>query len=405
MALTSKLENIGNAIRNKTGKTDKLTLDEMATEIASITTGEGGGGDIPEEALVISGNCSYKFAYGGWNWFVNEYGDRITTKDITASNYMFYYNDGLTEIPFDINIAKSCKNLSKVFDSCNKLTKAPSIIAKDGLTPPTSSYSGQLDMGDLFAYCRNLREVPYDFFNNFITEEFRDASVSTGGGKRSGMFSNCESLRKLPDLSRIHSGTSSAYDCFYYGGISNCTTLDEVHNYPVMKVTFTSHMFNSTAYGFLNLDRAKEFTFETNADGTPIVVSWKSQTLNFGTNGSYGSIGCISSEETRNRFLSYNSGITADKEVTDDATYQALKNDEDWFTLNLAYCRYNHDSAVNTINSLPDTSAYLATQSGAVNTIKFRGEAGSLTDSGAINTLTEEEIAVATAKGWTVSLV
>jgi hypothetical protein len=61
------------------------------------------------------------------------------------------------------------------------------------------------------------------------------------------------------------------------------------------------------------------------------------------------------------------------------------------------YARYNHDSAVNTINSLPDTSAY------GTNTIKFRGIAGSATDGGAINTLTEEEIAVATAKGWTVS--
>ena len=39
------------------------------------------------------------------------------------------------------------------------------------------------------------------------------------------------------------------------------------------------------------------------------------------------------------------------------------------------------------------------------NTIKFRGEAGALTDGGAINTLTEEEIAVAAAKGWTVSIV
>jgi hypothetical protein len=66
------------------------------------------------------------------------------------------------------------------------------------------------------------------------------------------------------------------------------------------------------------------------------------------------------------------------------------------------YSRYNHDSAVNTINSLPDTSAYLAT-AGGTNTIKFKGNAGSKTDGGAINTLTAEEIAVATAKGWTVS--
>ena len=70
----------------------------------------------------------------------------------------------------------------------------------------------------------------------------------------------------------------------------------------------------------------------------------------------------------------------------------------------MAYSRYNHDSAVATINSLPDTSAYLAAN-GGTNTIKFKGAAGSATDGGAINTLTEEEIAVATAKGWTCSFV
>lgn len=43
MALTDKLSAIGNAIRAKTGKTDKLTLDQMPGEIAGITGGGGGG--------------------------------------------------------------------------------------------------------------------------------------------------------------------------------------------------------------------------------------------------------------------------------------------------------------------------------------------------------------------------
>ena len=81
-----------------------------------------------------------------------------------------------------------------------------------------------------------------------------------------------------------------------------------------------------------------------------------------------------------------------------------MKNDPDWYTLKSEYSRYNHDSAVATINSLPDTSAYLA-EKGGTNTIKFIGNAGSATDGGAINTLTEEEIAVATAKGWTITFV
>jgi hypothetical protein len=78
---------------------------------------------------------------------------------------------------------------------------------------------------------------------------------------------------------------------------------------------------------------------------------------------------------------------------------QALKDNPDWWTCDVNYSRYNHDSAVATINSLPDCSAT------GTNTIKFKGTMGAKTDGGAINTLTEEEIAVAAAKGWTVSLV
>ena len=61
MALIDKLNAIGNAIRAKTGKTDKLTLDEMPTEIASIET--GGGGTEPAnpiiEPLSVTENGTY----------------------------------------------------------------------------------------------------------------------------------------------------------------------------------------------------------------------------------------------------------------------------------------------------------------------------------------------------------
>ena len=45
MALTDKLTNIADAIRGKTGGTEKLTLDGMATAISGIATGGGGTGD------------------------------------------------------------------------------------------------------------------------------------------------------------------------------------------------------------------------------------------------------------------------------------------------------------------------------------------------------------------------
>ena len=64
---------------------------------------------------------------------------------------------------------------------------------------------------------------------------------------------------------------------------------------------------------------------------------------------------------------------------------------------------YNHDSAVETINSLPDTSAFLA-EVGGTNTIRFYRNQGANTEGGAIGNLTAEEIAIAAAKGWTVAL-
>ena len=62
MALTDKLTAIANAIREKTGNTELLTLDQMPTEIAGIETGggSGGGGASVIEALSVSatGKCT-----------------------------------------------------------------------------------------------------------------------------------------------------------------------------------------------------------------------------------------------------------------------------------------------------------------------------------------------------------
>jgi hypothetical protein len=156
-----------------------------------------------------------------------------------------------------------------------------------------------------------------------------------------------------------------------------------------------SNLFQT--FGFEKCGRVKDIIFATQEDGTPYSVSWKNQTISLNQWVGY-------EEDTSDiTAYSYITGITKDKQVTDDASYQALKNDPDWWTIDRNYSRYNHDSAVNTINSLPDTSAYLAAN-GGTNTIKFRGVYGSSTDGGAIDTLTEEEIAVAAAKGWTVTL-
>jgi hypothetical protein len=190
----------------------------------------------------------------------------------------------------------------------------------------------------------------------------------------------------------------------YREAFYSCYALDEAPNIPVWtcKAASTSDMFSQTFRGCWRLKRA---TFETNSDGSPIEAMWKNQTIDF-AGETYNGTGHGHESWAYSNLINerLNTGITMYKVVNDDESYQALKNDPDWFTDKIEYSRYNHDSAVETINSLPDTSAYLTT-AGGTNTVKFRGAAGSKTDGGAINTLSEEEIAVATAKGWTVTLV
>jgi hypothetical protein len=166
-------------------------------------------------------------------------------------------------------------------------------------------------------------------------------------------------------------------------------SLDEVIDlpFPHYNASWTSDAFY---YIFNNCYRLKNFTFKLQEDGTPYVMKWKNQTIDLSQNVGY-------TENTRH--ITNNTNFTDDTKIFDDATYQTLKDNPDSWASNLNYSRYNRTSAVNTINSLPDCSAT------GTNTIKFKGASGALTDGGAINTLTEEEIAVAAAKGWTVSLV
>ena len=112
----SSIQAIANAIREKNGETTTYKPSEMAAAITAITTG-GGGEGIPEEAFLITGNCQYKFSRDNWNWFIKNYGNKITTKDITDMSYMFYYSQNLEDIPFDINLSStSSAQMENVFN-------------------------------------------------------------------------------------------------------------------------------------------------------------------------------------------------------------------------------------------------------------------------------------------------
>ena len=408
----SELIAIADAIRSKNGTTDEYTTAEMPSAIAAIISGGGDptieelevtsngtyaapegvdgyspivvnvpqDGAPPAEAFVITGDCEKRFANNGWAWYLDLYGNQITTKDITVARYMFQNSSSRESIPFAIN-AKSTQQIecTYMFMGCSELKEIGDLV---------NFYPS--NMSGMFSDCFDLRYLP-----NFVDWNW-DRMQTYNYADFSRIFTNCFSLRSIPEeiLGNLWGVGTSAYSSNpYYSTFYGCRVLDEIKGLGVQPATITSNFFNTT---FNNCERLKEMTFAMNEDGTPKTANWKAQTIDL---SQY--VGWTSSI---NYILNYNSGITRDTYITNDEEYQALKDHPDSFCFSYSYSRYNHDSAVNTINSLPDTSAYLSAN-GGTNTIKFKGAAGSATDGGAINTLTAEEIAVATAKGWTVSLV
>lgn len=374
----SSLTAIGDAIREKTGGTELIPFTNMPNEIASITT--GGGSGIEVEPIVLSGDCSYSCSGPLASKFIELFGDKITTNGLKNINRMFD-NYELTNIPFELNMTgKSYYQCDSLFTSAKRLEISPIM---NNFYPTSTGY--------MFYGCSRLRTIPENVFNNWNYSRIN----SYDWANTSSMFYNCISLRNIPEsfLKNIYGTKKTSSYSLLYNGFCYCFCLDEIRGINFNPDTeITSNLFYCS---FDRCSRVKDIIFDCNEDGSPKIIRAKNQSIDLAKYVGY-------AYDTAN-ILNYNSGITADKQVTDDATYQALKNDVDWWTTDIAYSRYNHDSAVRTINSLPDTSAYLAS-SGGTNTIKFKGASGSATDGGAINTLTEEEIAVAIAKGWTVTL-
>ena len=375
----STMTNIANAIRAKNESTDTYKPSEMADAIEAI---QGGGiieplsitsngtynapdgidgynpitvnvpqdGGPPDSAFVIKGDGSYRFYGIGWDWFIEKHGHQIRTENLNNVKGMFNQSY-IKEIPFDINLGRDVTYLDSMFGTVRNLIELPIINIPDSPSWNTKSYSS----GDYaFTSCSVLRRIRKE---------------------------------NIPFIQSLYNTSGPFGSQVFY----SCSLLDEICDYAVGSET--SNVTNNRFSLFCgHCRRLMNFTFMTD-NGIPYVRKWKSQILDMSMNIGWGYGGG-----------SDYGAIPLSKKVTDDTTYQALKNDPDWYSPNVEYSRYNHDSAVNTINSLPDTSAYLAS-AGGTNTIKFKGEAGTLTDGGAINTLTEEEIAVATAKGWTVTFV
>ena len=357
---------------------DTITPEEMATEIESMSL-------LDPSLLKFTGNeLSYKFYNGKWDNFVTTYGDKIITENITHCPSAFYETN-LTKIPFVINFKNETSTCdgNDMFNGADFLEEVP--VMKGNWRPG--------NLHNMFKNCKMLREFPEGFAEDW---DWSRHTTQTSGyaGNKSEMFVNCYSLRKLPMGLFKYGNPVLNYSYHPLRSMTNLYALDEIVDMPyphtvACKGTGYSSFFYQP---FENFHRLKTFTFAPDIG----VKEWANQVLDFTLD-----VGYAPQYNDYTKFK-YNAGVEMAAEIKDDASYQLYKDNPNAWVSKQAYSRYNHDSAVATINSLPDCSVYAAANGN--NTIKFEGASGELTDGGAINTLTDAEIAVAAAKGWTVTL-
>lgn len=299
---------------------------------------------------------------------------------------------------------------------------------------PTIINANNLCVGNgfiLYGKNYNITETEILKFLNYFTYQTNQTARGMPSSSQSCSFSSSgyyynilnpsDCLKKWHEIINNEQSYSN-YSSEPYYNISGFYYIKELKNIPVpyrntKAITSEIRFFGYSSAYFLNTN---SITFATN-NGEPYKVNWKNQTIDLA-----GTIG-YSNNNWSSSYKNYAQGYWKEKNnifynTTDleqaKLNYNKLKSQDNWFSwssksgtyegknvyYSLLFSRYNHDSAVETINSLPDTSEYL-TSAGGTNTIKFKGIQGALTDGGAINTLTEQEIAVATEKGWTVSMV
>ena len=387
---------IGDAIREKTGGTDLIAPGNMPTEIKGIVSGGDGdcnGLHIPEEALVISGDCAYRFVYNGWNWFIEEYSDKITTNNLESGMNMFWYSSELTNIPFDLNFkiptsTTLATSMTYMFANCTALLNVPNVKT---IRPS--------DMNSIFDCCKSLKSISDDWTDTWDWSKI-DNSTSAYQNNTANMFSSCYNLRNIPTWTFLHMNPVAAYSyATIYGAFNYCYSLEKVEGIRLpANATWTSNAFYNT---FNNCYRLKSITFALQDDGSPYVHNISKQTIDL-TKVGYITPG----QNNLSVFLLSCPDFTTDDEIDSYAKWVAYCGEDgsegsgNGYAYGRQWCVFGRTAVKKMFATLPDVTG------GSNNTIKLDNQVcvgnNDLWDE-PFSALTEEEIAVATAKGWTIT--
>ena len=376
----TSLSNIASAIRVKNGSTAVYKPGEMAAAITNLPTG---GGDT--ETITFSEDISFLFASNGGSALY----EAVKNKNLVFTNirygrgifYNMSTNDTIT--PFTIHLLRGTYNAPGNVDF-RGFYEGSSVVSNIVIDPPIERPSGT------------------EFQNFFTKSRLKNIDLSCidtnyaifGQSCAMGLFSESGYLRSINFTNSPQRYFGGSNNIQYDGTFYHCFDLDSIEDlYTTRQTIFSGGTFN-------NCSHLAKLTFKT-ASPTNAKNPYYGSDIDLSTVGYYTN---VSEGYINNSALHYGNDPlfakslvrkNATKEITNATTYAKLKNDPDAWTTNVAYSRYNKTSAKETLTSLPYINE--------AHTIKFKGEAGSATDGGAIKNLTSSEIAVATAKKWTVA--
>lgn len=383
---------IANAIREKTGETGTLLPSAMPDAIASI---QGGGLDLDGK------NLSY--------YAVMQPSNRAYINELIYANPELHNISGLD---YAFSRRTNVENISEFEDTVidiyvtNNCTigyfgSALSFVGgtePDGFYFPKVRLHGVLGSGLNTAF--NLQTYMQDYPEGLFDDVTLGSSYVTG---YLGIPNRLSCLRDLTPyfklLGTVPSGSSSS--SFMYGATGSSSeqkymfALETMGELPLSKwgsaTTNLIYGGGSTSNDLQN--KIGHFLAHVTCDGKPISSG---QTYN----GIYLSkLGYTTYQYAASNYM------TA-IEINSTETYNAWKanprgadGNTTYYSKSPEWSKYTHASAVETINSLP------VVQSGGLTlTFSQMADCGRSTPDGAVGDLTEAEIAVATEKGWTVTI-
>lgn len=393
---------------------DGSGVEQTYTGVDTITVplADGSGnftyGLTDEELTITTGN--YLFAntsplYKNCLSYIN----RANFDKVDGMQWMFSNNSKVVDLSNITIKLHDSVTINSAFVNCVNLRKLPNFVTT----------AGTFNSNQFFRAFENCYKLEQEEFDKFIKLDFSTTPQSYA-------FSHNYNFKHI-DLTQAVNGFVPWGEIYWsfqrlIGTEPNLRTI----KLPAWNPKQDSKPFETSSYywgtwdGMTMLD---SITFSTEENGVATKAKIKNCLIYIEND-----YGCGS---TMTGLMSYpDEPLTKDDNVFKDITssncttetikagYERVKNRPNWcsvYDYSMSYqgktiypriltSRFNHKSMVDLINTLPDTSEYIAAK-GGTNTLKLCRYMGDLTDEGGASNLTEEEIAVATAKGWTIALV